>query len=294
MHNTADSILFLTSARQALKALIGVSESADKTHVKSMQNFIMNEATDYEIMSLMMTGSLPNEKHNLDEEYELFDEFKDGILENYSDFSDAYGTEVVKSLVYEVGPVSQYGISTATPVLEHLYESGAITTLLEADPKKPGFIKRGLAAMGRGARTAGGKVAGAAKAGTTGAYQQIKQGVKDSRSKTKGATGRAVRKVGRGNIAKGVGKMLGTAAVTAAAIFAGNKIYKNYLSKAARACKGQGAEKAACMQNYRNQGIKAKIAAVNSGAAKCANTKNPEKCKAAIAKKVSALQSKLK
>jgi len=131
MYNTADSILFMTSARQAVNYLIGISESANEDYIAEMQHFIMNEATDYQVMSLVMTGQLPKERFNLEEENYLFDMFRDNILENFSDISEIYGMNIAKELVNEVGPLSPNGIDTAAPILKHLYESGAINVLAE-------------------------------------------------------------------------------------------------------------------------------------------------------------------
>ena len=148
--NTANSILFMTSARQAVSYLVGISETADMDHIVGMQDFIMNEATDYQVMSLVMTGEVPDEKFNLEEEETLFDMFRDNILENFSAVKEAHGMDIAKELISEVGPLSSMGIDTATPILSHLYESGVLDVLNE---KGRDQIKKGIANIKRGART---------------------------------------------------------------------------------------------------------------------------------------------
>jgi len=84
------------------------------------------------------------------------------------------------------------------------------------------------------------------------------------------------------------------AAVVVAAIAAGAyMIYKRYFSKAAKACKGKsGDERSACIKQFKRQALQAQIAALKSGMSKCAQSKNPDKCKAAIQQKVQKLQAK--
>jgi len=135
MHNAADSILFLRAARNAVCETITVSETADRDFVPEMINFVQNEATDYQVMSLMMDNELPEEKHNIVAEGVLFERYRDGILEDYASYQESYGNQVANSLLFEIGPVSPYGIDTATPVLNHLYESGLAHILIEKGKK---------------------------------------------------------------------------------------------------------------------------------------------------------------
>lgn len=80
---------------------------------------------------------------------------------------------------------------------------------------------------------------------------------------------------------KGIGIALAVAAASAAAYAA----YKRFLSKGAKACK-DAADRKACLKTYNKQAALAKAAALQAGMSKCAQSSNPEKCKASIAKKV--------
>jgi hypothetical protein len=65
------------------------------------------------------------------------------------------------------------------------------------------------------------------------------------------------------------------------------------LSQAAKACAGQsGAAKTACMAKYKKQAIMKQAAAIQSASSTCAKSKDPAKCKAAVAKKVASLRAK--
>ena len=82
-------------------------------------------------------------------------------------------------------------------------------------------------------------------------------------------------------------------AAVALAGVAAHKIYQRFYSQAAKACGGQsGQAKTMCMKKAKAAAIGKEIGALKSGSAKCGQSKNPEKCKAAIAKKVAGLQAK--
>lgn len=314
MSKISDSILFITSVRQALKHSIGVSETADKKYVKNMQNFIMNEATDYQVMSLIVSGSLPKEKRNIKEETKLFNIYKNSIKEDYKSYVKLFGADITKSLVSEIGPVSPLGIDTAAPILTHLYESGALALLSELKPKSnkdiykqgtemvkktkgsPAALDKSVRRMGRSMQIKGAK--GMVKDTAAGAYQQLKTGaqaMKDvpASAKTLGAkeTAKAAGQAA-GQMVKGGGKILAPIAAAAGAIYAGAKAYQNFMSKAARACKGSE-DKSACMKGFKQKAIKHQISTIQAGYTKCNAAKNPEKCKATIAKKVGKLKGKL-
>jgi hypothetical protein len=89
------------------------------------------------------------------------------------------------------------------------------------------------------------------------------------------------------------GMATGGAAAAALAIYAGYKIYKRFFSQAAKACGGQsGSAKTACMNKYKKQALMKQVAGIQSAAGACSKSKDPAKCKAAIATKVSALKAK--
>jgi len=108
--------------------------------------------------------------------------------------------------------------------------------------------------------------------------------------------------IGRAIIDKGYTKGLSTgrlqgfaaAAIAALAGVAIAKIWKNYMSKAAKACKDKsGPEKKNCMTKFKQEAVKKQIAELNSLKAKCSQSKSPTDCKAKIDKKLMGLKARL-
>ncbi len=92
----------------------------------------------------------------------------------------------------------------------------------------------------------------------------------------------AASKVGGAIKGKG-GKYAAGAAGAALVGYGGAKLYKNYLSKAARACAGKtGEEKAKCMAKFRTEAAKVRLEYLKSSMDKCKGTGDPDLCKKMI------------
>jgi hypothetical protein len=116
--NVSDSLLFMLSCREALAGIVE-SSSMPMTERGRTTDFLYNEATDYQIMSLIIRGELPEDKYNIYGEQLLHTELKEQIIQVYEFVSDQFGDEVILSLLAEVGPLyPKY--SSAAPVLEFL------------------------------------------------------------------------------------------------------------------------------------------------------------------------------
>jgi len=372
-HNVSDSLLFLGSARIALREVIRLNENMDKDAKTALCNFVINEATDYQVISMVMDGEVPEEKYNDIAEAEVFARFRETVVENYAEISEWLGKKLTMNLLYEVGPISGDGLSSAVPVLEFLTQSGYLE---EKSPKdmafdaqfkaralkkraayKAGKAKKAVVGAAKkgveGAKKAAGKVAdkasaakfdaqfkgralkkqaahkgakvsSAARGAVASGKKAVAAGVEkgknaafDAQVKARGmkkAAGAHLRgakadmgKAGQqmGKAGKSVGgavkslskvpgaKAMAATAALATAIYAGTKVYKNYFSKAAQSCKG-AADKAGCMAKARQVAVKAQIAATQKGAAACAKSKDPAKCKAGIQARVAKLQNKLR
>lgn len=111
--NLTDSMLFLLSVRDIIKEVVEMSSIEHKDTVK---NFVMNEASDYQIMSLLIDGVLPEEKYNVGEEMLLFSRLKEQIVFNYPILSEAIGEDLTRNLIFEVGPISP-DYSSAAPIV---------------------------------------------------------------------------------------------------------------------------------------------------------------------------------
>ena len=73
------------------------------------------------------------------------------------------------------------------------------------------------------------------------------------------------------------------------------KLYKTYLSKAAKACKGQATSelKKICLKKYKIEALKSQIKELTTGKSACKETKNPAKCAAKVDSKIHSIQVKL-
>jgi hypothetical protein len=75
------------------------------------------------------------------------------------------------------------------------------------------------------------------------------------------------------------GKIAAGAAGAALVGYTGAKLYKGYLSKAARACAGKtGAEKQKCMEKFQREAAQIRLEYLKSSIGKCKNSINPELC----------------
>jgi hypothetical protein len=97
------------------------------------------------------------------------------------------------------------------------------------------------------------------------------------------------------NVAIGAGA-LAVAAIAALAARAGYKVYKDKLSKIGKQCnqyKHGTPDRKKCEAKAKNAALQAQMAAMKATASKCAKSKDPAKCKAAIAAKIEKLKSKM-
>ncbi len=82
--------------------------------------------------------------------------------------------------------------------------------------------------------------------------------------------------------------------IIAAAAFAATKIYKKYLSKAAKACAAKkGEAKKVCMNKFKLDAMKQRITNLGKAKTQCKKSKNPGKCVQGLDKKIIKLKSKL-
>ncbi len=87
-------------------------------------------------------------------------------------------------------------------------------------------------------------------------------------------------------------KILGGVALAALMGYASYKLYRNYMSQAAKSC-SYSQNKSECMKKYRQNAIKIQISDLSKAQKSCINSKNPQKCQISINKKVSDLKQEL-
>jgi len=226
--NIPDSILFLTSCRLAIKESVLINEDIDSEDKYGLVDFVMNEASDYQIMNIVVNDEFVEEKYSPLDEIDLFDQYKEMVVENIYDFAGVLESKDLKGLLYEIGPVSQEGISTAVPILEFLHETGALQEKSKVSDTVAAMVKkmkeRGASAgeitaaikakggrAGRRLAAKPGQAVGAAKKFTTGVKQGTKIGAISN--KDVAASQRAGSKVGA-STAAGMTKAKKMAATT--------------------------------------------------------------------------------
>ena len=112
--NVGDSVLFLLSSREALANIV---EQTGSENADELISFIYNEASDYEIMHLLINGSLPEDRYDAVAEMLLFSDLKESMLMNKDFVEEMVGEELFYNILNEVDSLyMEY--STAAPVLE--------------------------------------------------------------------------------------------------------------------------------------------------------------------------------
>jgi len=301
--NVGDSVLFLMAARTSLSNII---EAKKEDNSKELISFIQNEASDYQIMNLLLHGTLPEEKYNVTAEAILFSDLKESMLINKDFVTEMVGEDIFDNVLNEVDSLYMT-TSTQRPVLEFTAQTNmdvALACMIQEvsmpDPTGSQFKHPMLAKLNL-LKTQAGKLSGDAKTAimnkisalkASPAYQAaLKKGAAAAKS-VQGAATKAGTAITKFSGTK-AGLATGGAAAAALAIYAGYKIYKRFFSQAAKACAGKsGKEKTACMNKYKKTALMKQASAIQSGVSKCAKSKDPAKCKAALSKKVASIKAK--
>lgn len=115
-HPALNSLLFLNMVRREICESI---DSSSVDHKEKLKSVIMNEASDYEILHLMTIGQFPKERYDPIIENILWDSFKRGIVKSYDKLVEKIEPQYLDELIFEIGPVYQYGMSSSNPLIEH-------------------------------------------------------------------------------------------------------------------------------------------------------------------------------
>jgi hypothetical protein len=319
----------LLAARTALANIVEASKNDSK---EDLISFIRNEASDYQVMHLLLQGTLPKEKYNPVAEATLFSYFKESMLMNKDFVTEMVGEDIFDNVLNEVDSLYMT-TSTAKPVLEFAAQTdfdSALSLMITENPAQDAAVIKNLKAkimnwandlrdasgpakQKIAAKIASAKKALAAKAAAVkgavsppmstapqaklhsmkGANTAIaKHKAKTLLGKGQAAAGKAGAAISKFATSK-AGMATGGAAAAALAIYAGYKIYKRFFSQAAKSCAGQsGAAKTACMNKFKKQAIMKQASAIQAASGTCAKSKDPAKCKAAVGKKVASLKAK--
>jgi hypothetical protein len=258
-YNPYDSLLFDMACRESLCILVDISDVKDK---KSIKEYITKEAPSYEVLSLIIDGKLPEKEFTFENERLLFEKFKTSILINYNVLQPIIGESILQEVVRNVDTLSI--INEAVPGQAAI---GAPPPGLTSGIANTGLRTLTATAVGYTGRYAITKfLASPAVAGMDGLFSIL------------------------GNALAGYG----VGAIVALMGYASYKLYKNFLSKAAQACSEKsGAEKKLCMKDYEIRGLTAQMTDLRKGFTACLKTKNPDKCREALQKKIDKVKEKL-
>lgn len=146
--NISESLQFLVFCREALAQIIDAS-SMSNTNKDHTKNFLFNEASDYQIMSLVVRGELPKVKFNVVDEITLFEELKGQMLLSADLLSEIMSVDDMCQFICEVDTVYPVGASSAKPILEFLNENSSMAVLTE-EPLTPTDIVRWTRTLSKG------------------------------------------------------------------------------------------------------------------------------------------------
>ncbi len=130
MSKQLESITFFTCLREAIALSIEGMEGLNEYEIKDLQNFVINESSDYEIMNFSVTGKFPSEKYNPVMESVLVDEIKGILFEGYHTLLETMSEDQIDGLVESLVPLSEYGLSSSQLIMEHLSHIGLMPSLL--------------------------------------------------------------------------------------------------------------------------------------------------------------------
>lgn len=257
-----NSVLFMLAVRKTLSEFLNYSRLDNKAK-KLSRHFIMFEASDYEIMSLLLTGDYPSEKYNPLKEEKLFNRYKNIVLENFSELEPLVGKNILKNVITEITPSK----SSSNVLLK--------TFLNEQDSKS---------SDSKTIKTIAGTAA------LTGFFNNIGKGAYlYARDKAKIGLAPLISYLKTTN-----GRRVGSAMAASLIIFASIVVYNKYFSSTARACLSlKGVDRENCIRKIKINALQNQINALKQGMNVCATKENRIKCEQVIKVKIIKLQLKI-
>jgi hypothetical protein len=289
--NLKESLLFLLSARETLCFLVKESKVPYKKELKS---FIINEASDYQILSLIVDGELPLNEFNYFDELVLFERIRLEVKENKNLVCEMFGADLfddVTKKVDSIGPESLSEDKGMDSIMNMLANAGKKSTKVTPskypiDPDIQKFLDVGKKAAKKVAIPKNFPKANIKKAVNTRA--NIEKGFNNLKQQATSGSN-AVTSFVKAHPAEISGVLLAVLA-----IYVSSKIYKRFFSKAAKSCSSyKGEKKTSCMKKFQLAGYKTQLIDLKRASTKCGMTKNPEKCVTAIQIKMDKINKKI-
>ncbi len=143
LHPLIESLLFLKLARQSVCESIDESSIKEKTELK---DYIQNEASDYEVIHLVTLGEMPEDKFDDISEQVVWECFRKDIVKAYDYFAieEGFDEKDIDRIIFEMGPISEYGLSSAQPIMELHQHNGFYKEALKEKETTKEFFKRGV------------------------------------------------------------------------------------------------------------------------------------------------------
>lgn len=117
----SNSLLFLAAAREAVALALNESECCVESEIEKLQEYIIKEASDYEIMHLLVKEDVPERKDfDIFDEIVLFEQFKNNIAANKKKLTRVFTEQFINHVVENIEPVTNKGYSSAFSVLENV------------------------------------------------------------------------------------------------------------------------------------------------------------------------------
>jgi len=283
--------LFTFSCREALLLMIK-DMNVSKSDKLKMFNFVVNEATDYQILHMVYEDCLPEKKNDIILENAYL---KKSILVLENTFllekRNTSASEYLKNSIDKLKELSHNIMNelrySSDEILRLNAKADEVSKKLKGE-SNPGVKERYKKELDRLTDLTIDYIA--RKEGLLARNRDISEKMFELGQELDNAKKYDI-SYGRYKIATNVA----IGALVAGIIALSWKIYKNRFSKAARACKGlKGWKKDECMEKFKNDALKARIAAIKSQMSKCSKSSNPEKCKRLLNAKISKLEAKIK
>ena len=118
-----DSLLFLSVARGTLCEYY---DTLGIDNMNEVRRFLKDEATDYQIMELIVSGNLSENRYDDIREQRLWVALKQAIYMENVELLEVIGENLSDRFLSKMGPVVEYGLSSRRPILELHVKSGVL------------------------------------------------------------------------------------------------------------------------------------------------------------------------
>ncbi len=246
---------FINICRETIYNYLESTKEYNIIELKEIKNFVFNESSFYQILSIILDNNIPDDKENIKYEKKYIEHINENYGMNLICLSETQNKKK-KENENNNEPTAQkqnVGNAVAQTGKEIGGMAGQLAMYSVVGTGVGKGIQKGGELLGKGYQ--------AAKTGISGMSQGAKMG-------------------------------LGGLAAAAMLGYAAYKVYQNYLSKAARACANSD-DKSSCIDVYKKNALRQQISKLQSGMGQCNKALEPYKCRASIQNNIEKLRKKL-